>query len=317
MAANRILYFFAAVAAAAFYFASSLWVSWMLLVLVAALPWISLIFSLPAILTTRVAASLPTTAEENEAVNLHIHLRLPRFLPTPEVRMRLNLRTRDTMTDLRFLSRLSRADGVLSVPTSPCGYLAPELRKGRVYDYLGLWAFPVKAPSMPVMAILPAAAAPEPMPNMEQILNQQLRPKNGGGYSEIHDHRPYRPGDPVKGIHWKLSLKADELIIREPMESVRRSIILAIRTPRGPVSRTKTLGSFRYLSSWLVEHGVDHTVLWMDGEDVVRAEIHDADDMLAALTSACLVPETSSPLPERLPLKADWLCRIGEQEAVK
>ena len=167
------------------------------------------------------------------------------------------------------------------------------------------------------MAILPPAVTPDPMPDLEQLLNQQLKPKPGGGYSEIHDHRPYRPGDPVKGIHWKLSLKSDELIVREPMEPIRRSVVLAVRTPRGPAARAKTLGSLRYLSSWLVDHSVDHTVLWMDGEEVVRAEIHAEDDVIAALTGACLVPETSRPLPAHLPMKAAWLCCIGEQGAEK
>ena len=57
--------------------------------------------------------------------------------------------------------------------------------------------------------------------------------------------------------------------------------------------------------------------VWMDGEEVVRAEIHAEDDVIAALTGACLVPETSRALPAHLPVKADWLCCIGEQGAEK
>ena len=55
----------------------------------------------------------------------------------------------------------------------------------------------------------------------------------------------------------------------------------------------------------------------MDGEEVARAEIHAEDDVIAALTGACLVPETSRALPAHLPVKADWLCCIGEQGAEK
>ena len=154
---------------------------------------------------------------------------------------------------------------------------------------------------------------PEPMPNLEQFLNQQLKPKPGGGYSEVHDHRPYRPGDPVKDIHWKLSLKTDELIVREAMEAVRREILLAVRTPSGPEHRDQNLGNLRYVSGWLLEHEVPHSVLWMNGESMTRSEVHDEDSMIRMLTGACLAAEKSPPLPEQLPFRTDWLCRIGKE----
>ena len=48
MATNRIVYTLTLVLSAVFYFASGEWSSWVLLLLVAILPWVSLIFSLPA-----------------------------------------------------------------------------------------------------------------------------------------------------------------------------------------------------------------------------------------------------------------------------
>ena len=317
MAPNRILYVFALVASAGFYFASGIWESWVVVLAVLALPWVSLIISLPAIVKVRLQASLPSVVEENQNENLHIRVTLPRAIPTPEVRIRINLRTRDTKTDVRYLSRLGRTDGVLAVPTTPCGFLAPELRKGRVYDYLGLWAFRLRAPSMPVMVILPKPVTPDPMPNLEQILHQQLKPKNGGGYSEIHDHRPYRPGDPVKNIHWKLSLKTEELVVREAMEPVSRRIVLAVQTPRGPVVRGKTLGSLRYLSERMLDRDVVHTILWMDGDRIQQAEIKTRDDLIDALCGTCTAREDSKPLPERLSERSDWLCYVGEREVAK
>ena len=315
MAANRIIYFFSLLGAAIFFFASTIWATWVLLILVAALPIVSLLVSLPAMLGSKVRAGLPETAEQGEKTMLHIRIDVPRAIPVPEIRIRLNLHTRDTERDIRYLSRLARTDGVLAVPTEVCGFLAPELLKGRVYDYLGLFRFRVRAPEMPVMAILPPSLRPDPMPDLEQLMNLQLKPKAGGGYSEIHDHRPYRPGDPVKGIHWKLSLKTDDLIVREAMESVRRQVVLAVRTPRGPVMRAKTIGNLRYLSLWMLDHGIPHTVVWMDGGHLRSAAVKDEDGLLRAVAGACLAPEASLPLPRDLPYKSDWLCRIGTEEA--
>lgn len=316
MALNRFLYCMSLLLAVVFYFASSAWASWVLLLMIAALPWVSLIFSLPAILTCRMSASLQAMTEQGERTLLHIRVSSLRWLAAPEMRMTLNLRSRDQERNIRFLSHLSRADGILAVPTADCGWLQPEFSKGKVYDFLCLFCFKVKVPEVAPMAILPPALAPDPMPDLEQLLNQQLKPKPGGGYSEIHDHRPYRPGDPVKGIHWKLSVKTEELIVREPMDPIRRQVILAVRTPRGPEKRERVLGSLRFLSGWLLERGIAHDVVWMDGDHLRKATVEDQAGSLAALAGACLAPEDSLRLPDTLPYKADWLCRLGEEEAV-
>ena len=34
-----------------------------------------------------------------------------------------------------------------------------------------------------------------------------------------HDIRLYRIGDPINSVHWKLSAKLDELVVREPLIS--------------------------------------------------------------------------------------------------
>ena len=313
MATNRIIYLLCLAVSAVFYFASGEWSSWVLLVLVAVLPWVSLIFSLPAMLGSRVDVRLPQKAEQGENALMHLRIDAPAWLPAPDVQLRLNLRTRDRERDIRYLSRLSRTDGVLSLPTEDCGAVYPAFQKARVYDFLGIFHLRVRTPKLEPMAVLPLPRIPEPMPNLEQVLNQQLKPRPGGGFSEIHDHRPYRPGDPIKGIHWKLSLKTDELIVREPMDAIRREILLAVRTPRGPELRNMNLGNLRYLSGWLLDRGVAHSVLWMEGDSPVREEIKDEDSLLRVLVRTCLAPEDSAALPEQIPFKADWLCRIGRE----
>jgi hypothetical protein len=161
------------------------------------------------------------------------------------------------------------------------------------------------------MAILPAELPPVPMPQLDQLLQQQLKPKPGGGYSELHDHRAYRPGDPVKDIHWKLSLKSDELVVREPLEPVHRRVILAVRTPRGAESRAANLGNFRYLSRWLLDHDVPHHAVWMEGSSVQLREIRTEEDTLSVLRAACMAPEDSADLPWPLPLQAQQICQVG------
>ena len=313
MATNRIIYLFSLALSLIFYFASGEWSSWVLLLLVAVLPWVSLLFSLPAMLRSRVEARLPRSVEAGETALMHLRVEAPGWLPAPDVQMRLNLRARDRERDVRYLSRLSRTDGVLALPTEHCGAVWPAFQRGKVYDYLGLIHIRIRTPKLEPMVILPRSRMPEPMPNLEQLLNQQMKPRPGGGYSEVHDHRPYRPGDPVKDIHWKLSLKTDELIVREPMEAVRRELLLAVRTPAGPELRDENLGNLRYLSNWLLDHEIRHSVIWMEGENLARAEVFDEGSLLRMLRAVCMAPEKSQPLPEQMPFRTDWLCRVGKE----
>ena len=314
MAVNRLLYFGVLILSAVFYFASSLWFSWVLVVLLLAAPIVSLLVSLPAMLSCRFSASIPDTVEQGEKAAMHMTLHAWRVLPLPEVQARLNLRTRDVQKDTRYLSHLSRANGAMALSTETCGFIAPEFRRARVYDALGLFALPVKMPKLEPMVILPPPLQPDPMPRMDQFLQQQMKAKPGGGFSELHDNRPYRPGDLVKDIHWKLSLKTDELIVREPLEPIQRKVILALRTPRGAAIRAVSLGNFRYLSRWLLDNGVPHTAVWMSGEHLKELDVRTEADWKSALRSACLAPEDTAPLPWPLPMQADWVCPVGPKE---
>lgn len=45
--------------------------------------------------------------------------------------------------------------------------------------------------------------------------------RKGSDASEVFDLRTYQPGDDIHTIHWKLSQKTDELLVREPADSPR------------------------------------------------------------------------------------------------
>ncbi len=318
MGFNRLLYLTALAAAAIFFLASGTWFSWILLLILAALPWVSLLTSLPAIRKLRLHAQLPERTEVGANTVLHLWLTGLKLLPLPEARLRINLRSRDQEKDVRYLSRLSRSDGVLPLDTDHCGFLEPSfLKKCQVYDSLGLFRFRLRTPQLHRMAILPEAVKPDPMPDLESFLNLQMKPKPGGGFAEVHDHRPYRPGDPVKDIHWKLSLKTEELIVREPLEPARRRIVLALATPTDPETRDRGIGELRWLCGWLFTKGIRHTLAWMDGTALQTREIASEADVDEAVAAVCCAEPDTAPLPSPLPLRADWLYVAGQGGGAK
>jgi len=313
MGFNRFLFITALLAAGVFFLASGVWFSWVLLLLIAALPWLSLLFSLPAILRVRMHAQLPERTEMGANTVMHIWLTGLKALPLPEVQARINLRSRDRDKDARYLSRLSRSDGILPLNTDHCGFLDPAFLKCWVYDALGLFRFRVKTPGLHPMAILPEPVRPDPLPDLERFLDLLMKPKPGGGFAEVHDHRPYRPGDPVKDIQWKLSLKSEELIVREPLEPLKRRIVLGLATPHGPEQRDLALGELRWVASWMYSMGVQYTMVWMDGSSLQSREIASESQVDEAVCAACCAAESSAQLPSPLPIAADWLYVAGQK----
>ena len=58
MAINRLLYLGLLILSLVFYFASNVWFSWLLLILVLILPFVTLLVSLPAMLSCRLDATM-------------------------------------------------------------------------------------------------------------------------------------------------------------------------------------------------------------------------------------------------------------------
>ena len=315
MAVNRIVYAVALAGAAVFYLFNGAWFSSLVLLVVLALPVLSLLCSLPAMCTLRMQASGPDTVERGQKAVIHMRAVANRFFPVPDVRVRMTIQTCATgAKEVKYLSRIPQKDGVLSFPADNCGLLRLSLYKGRVYDYLGLFCLRLRLPAPMEIAVLPKAEAPEPLPDLSQFRAVRLQAKKGGGFSEFHENREYRPGDSVRDIHWKLSGKTDKLIVREAMEPVQRRLVLAVETPATLQAMNSALGQLRWLSQWLAERGYSHRVCWRDPDsgDVRFAQVTAEEQVQAMLRQVCglRVSADARSLPDDLTLGADWLYRI-------
>ena len=102
-------------------------------------------------------------------------------------------------------------------------------------------------------------------------------------------------------------------MVREPLEPVRQRVILALRTPKGPEARARSLGNLRYLSGWLLEQGVSHEIAWVGDEGLRCLEVPSPEALTAVLREICLTREDAGALPWPLPLRAEWVCPVGQE----
>lgn len=318
MLRNWLVYLLGLAGALVFHIYYFGWYSWFVLVLAVALPWFSLLVSLLAMLRTRLRMDAPALLTRNEAA--YVTLRAGNgFLPQPLCRFRLTI-TAVMTGERRSLRQSTQSQGSWYVPldTSHAGAYLCQVEKARVYDYLGLFRLPVRAPAPVETVIRPVPREPARLPNLRHFLVRQLKPKPGGGFSEEHELRDYRPGDSMREIHWKLSVKTDRTIVREAQEPVRGLTLLTFDLRGTPDRVDATLEELLWLSQWLLDHDTPHQILWIDPTDCETATAPieapaDLEALLSRLLRTPLRPDTPS-LEGRTFPRATWRCHISPQE---
>ena len=310
MALNRTIYLTALSGAVAFFLASDVWFAWALLFLLLLLPPISLLCSLPQLLYLRLSLSAPESVEQGERLLLWVGVKALRALPMPE--LRIQLRVSDgafAPPKKHYLSRIPRQGGTVWLETERAGLLQCRAVRVRAYDYLGLIWLPRRKPLPTETAVLPAPRAPEPLPDLSIFASRRLTQLPQGSFSELHDYRPYRDGDNLRAVHWKLSQKTDEFIVREPVEPVRLRCCVLVLSPRDPEELESQLAQLRWICRWLIGQGIAHEVLWRGRSGLRIAAVASEEDALRVLIEACGMPRFDAPpaLPEP---EAEWICRI-------
>ena len=318
MLKNWLLYLLGLAGALVFHIYYFGWYSWFVLVLALALPWFSLVTSLLPMVRTRVWIDAPALLARGEAA--YVTLRAGNgFLPQPCCRFRLTITS--VMTGgSRSLRQKTQSQGSWYVPldTSHCGAYVSRVEKARVYDYLGLFWLPVRRPAPVETVVLPTAREPRRLPNLSHFLVRRLKPKPGGGFSEEHELRDYRPGDSMREIHWKLSVKTDRTIVREAQEPVRGLTLLTFDLRGTPDRVDATLEELLWLSQWLLRHDTPHQILWIDPTDCQMATAsmereEDLQPLLGRLLRAPLRDDTPSIEGRSFP-RATWRCHVSPQE---
>lgn len=155
----------------------------------------------------------------------------------PVSRCRLRLTVSDAVGGEVRQQRLELAGTLgfaLRIDTRHAGVQTVQPGKGRVCDALGLFSLQLRLPDACSIAVEPEPQEPPVLPNLSHFQYRSYHPKPGGGFSEIHDLREYRPGDSLLEIHWKLSAKTDKLIVREAEEPDLGLVVLGLRLFRNP-----------------------------------------------------------------------------------
>lgn len=301
MLRRRIFYGLALGCALLFQICFTGYLATFLLVLTLVFPVFSLLLSLPGMLRCRLSLS-PARPGVTRGGTCRWTVTLENSSRLPLARLSYRQEERNLLTGghaavSRALSGASRGwRGGEEADTAHCGVLVCTLSRTRVCDLLGLFTLPLAPPPPARLPVLPAPADPEALPALPRGGRESagLRPRPGGGPGEDYDLRAYRPGDPMRTVHWKLSSKWDELVVRETLEERRVALVLTFDLFGTPEALDRTFDRLNALSRLLLHRERPHCIQWADPvSGVPHSRLVDGE---CALLS-CLDEVFSTPAP--------------------
>ena len=249
------------------------------------MPLIVFLISLPSMLGLTITLLAPSRVIRGSDAQLTVDFSNRFFLPVHSVTLHLEIRNRYTGERSRhnFIFRnLENSRSELPLNTDFCGELECSVLRYELSDALGIFSIRRKGRSMATCTVMPQAVESDQPVNFEASLKFStiLKPKYGGGFAEDHDLRPYRPGDTANSIHWKLSSKLDEPIVREALIP-ENSTIFVVLSRVGENDRG--LEVLRWLSRKLIELDEPHVIVADSLYSIANED--QTDDAVASLLS--------------------------------
>lgn len=108
----------------------------------------------------------------------------------------------------------------------------------------------------------------------------------GRDVSETFDVRPYVPGDDIRAIHWKLSAKHDNPVIRRFVKPINYSVVLLVELETATPSALEACVCYAVnFSRGLLATGIMHTFAWFDGgtDEYCSFNVSSYEDLDAAV----------------------------------
>lgn len=207
---------------------------------------------------------------------------------------------------VRLLIRSKGSAEVYRVyPCLYCGKYELKISSPCMHDMLGLFSLPVRFADgrnslskyvyvYPKSMQMNLLVNPDEAPDSEAELMSKIR--SGDDRSEIFQNREYREGDPIRDIHWKLSARNDELIVKEYSRPLIPSVhfLLELQSGVGQEEADRLLSVFYSAGMNLLTLGKFFKVSFLYSPDHMETlTVSTQEDLHSAVTRMLSMPGTT------------------------
>lgn len=275
-------------------------------------------------LTAKIKAD--PSVDKNVRVNASVEAENGSIVPVPSCTMDLtceNILTKEQekiTLDHSFRPK-GKNENSFRVTSSRCGRINIRMEDALISDPTGLFSRKQDIHAESSIYIMPEIKGID-IPSdyldsydMESYTYSQHRKGNDTG--EVFGIREYSDGDSPKQIHWKLSAKMDDLMVKIPSYPIENKLVVLLdnsipeNAVLGPEKRSDLMEYFFSISHSLLEKNITHSLGWCDHKTggFVLKRIENDGDMWAA------VPEALSAGIEQSKLTTAYrfLASLGEE----
>ena len=311
MISRRVIYIIALTGSFFLYVLSPFWFPLYLFVILLSLAPFDFLISLPGMLTRHAILSAPDLLEQGFDGTLILTTLQRNSYPVRCIKANLQISCNGSIYRKRLYCKAKhKSKCEISIDTSRSGVIIYELKKIRTVSLAGLFTIPVKVNRKVSVLVLPKPVKPPHVAALPRGV--VFRPKPGGGFAEDYDLKPYRKGDPVRSIHWKLSAKLNSLIIREPLVPPPHSRLVRAAQWNNDRERDLVLGRLRWISNYLLKWDLPFFLILGDNAPVV--EISEPADLLSYIRNVLEGIPPLIPVSGIKPTRFTWIFRLDGKE---
>lgn len=239
MVKNKITYFIFLLAAALFAIFYNVYYTGILFIVAALLPLV--LFLLLFITFWGISVDLDTNTpvtEKGENLSVTIVFQNRSIFPIPKLKLLLyyynDLSPFVNKEKINLsLNRKSKQNITYHMTSNYCGNLIFNIKKVRIFDYFLIWSLRKSMNKSLGITVIPRLnlftadiiAENNKAMNYGESFSEV---KNGNDPTEVFRIREYRGGDRPNLIHWKLSYKQDQLIVKEFSDPVNNSVMILL-----------------------------------------------------------------------------------------
>ena len=262
-----------------------------LLLTVLLVPGVSWIANLYVRKTLRGKVDIRTTNAKNSACLGALRITNDGWLPAMKLYCRVSLindlTRQEQQVDLHMGVGARRCESrEFYMEGGHCGRVYISVQSLRLLDYFGLFSVSVPIKAAARLTILPDLFVCEASTGaMSAVDDESVAARRGDDRTEAFQMREYQSGDDIRQIHWKLSSKLDTLILREPSQSISRSLLVfwdkrAACTAACMDAMAEVVAS---VCHGFCESGTAFDLCWTEKNELEMRQIRDMDTLVQTI----------------------------------
>ena len=241
--------------------------------------------------------------DKNKKTDISVETHNESPIPVPSCRFNLtceNILTKEKQDIPMTYSFAPKgvSKGGLAITEKYCGRENISIRDAVITDPIGLFSRKQELSGDAALYVMPEIKGvdipSEYLDSYDMESYSYSQHKKGNDTGEVFGIREYSDGDSPKQIHWKLSAKLDDLMVKIPSFPIENKLIVLLdnsipdNIELTPAKRSGLVELFFSISSSLIKGNITHSVGWCDhktGAFIVR-RIESEADMWAVVPEA-------------------------------